>query len=244
MKIDYTRYYLKWHSDTEEHRQRMLAFYRRILLPHTPTDRSARGIDIGCGMGSAVEALQSDGYRNITGVEYDEGQVAACCKKGLDVVLSKDTAKYLQQLPGSFDFAVCLDVIEHIPTGEGQLEFVAAIAGALKVGGFLICSVPNANSALAPRWRYNDWTHTSSFTEHSLDFLLFNAGFSDVKVHGYELGLKPANCWLPIGGVRHWWAFRFFRMIRRAQMMAELGPEQGRSVPLSLNLMGVAKRTE
>lgn len=107
----------------------------------------------------------------------------------------------------------------------------------------LICTVPNASSTLASRWRYIDWTHHSSFTERSLDFLLFNGGFKTVQVLPVEFMVRPANWWLPVmSGARAWWAFRFFRFIRRLQMMAELGPEQGQAMPLSLNLMGVASK--
>jgi hypothetical protein len=105
-----------------------------------------------------------------------------------------------------------------------------------------VLTVPNANASLGMRWRYNDWTHTASFTEHSLDFVLFNAGFRKINVSPAEFVRRPKWYFLPIGGARHWWAFCFFRLFRRLEMMAELGPEQGRQVPLSLNLLAVADR--
>jgi hypothetical protein len=117
-----------------------------------------------------------------------------------------------------------------------------AVQHALRPGGTLICTVPNANSSLASRYQHIDWTHQCSFTEHSLDFLLHHGGFSPIQIMEVEYLERPQLWWLPVSGGRHWWAFRFFRLWRRLEMMAELGPSQGRQVPLSLNLLAVARR--
>lgn len=242
MKFDYTRYYRTWHPDTPEHRLAMIAFNRRILAPHLPADLGAPMVDVGCGGGFAMLALRELGYRTVTGIDADEGQVATCRSRGLAVEMATDTAGWLRSRAGAFQVILLLDVLEHVPVAE-QLDFVSALAGALEAGGRLICSVPNANAALAGRWRYNDWTHQSSFTEHSLDFLLFNGGFGEITVSALEFMQRPRNAWWPLAsGARHWWAFRFFRLWRRLEMMAELGPQQGRGVPLSLNLLGVARK--
>lgn len=241
MKIDYTRHYLKWHSDSESHRLAMIAHYRQLLGPYLPAQKDSSILDVGCGMGFALLALKEMGFKNISGVESDPGQAKSGNDKNLQVTLADDTIEFLKQKAASFDLLICLDVIEHIPITV-QVAFVKALSGALRPGGQLICTVPNANSALAARWRYIDWTHTASFTEHSLDFLLYNGGFTDIKVTGHEFNRRPKNVWLPVGVVRHWWAFRFFRLFRRLEMMAELGPAQGRTVPLSLNLIATAKK--
>ncbi|HIG29788.1 MAG TPA: class I SAM-dependent methyltransferase [Verrucomicrobiales bacterium] len=236
MKIDYTRYYLKWHQDTPEHVQHMIAYYRRLLDNYFTGSRDVKILDVGCGMGFAIMMLKEIGYTNVYGVESDQGQVDSCCSKGLKVDYTEDTIQYLKNRQGAFDMILSIDVIEHIPV-DVQLGFVDAISAALRSNGRFICSVPNANSAIASRWRYNDWTHHSSFTEHSLDFLLYNGGFDEIEVVPSEMIEKPANAWLPLGAGKHWWLFRFFRIWRRLQMMAELGPQQGRGVPLSLNLL-------
>jgi SAM-dependent methyltransferase len=220
----------------------MSAFYRRVLGPHLSGRKDTRVLDVGCGGGYALMALRELGYTNLAGVESDAGQVASCAAKGLGVAQVADTAAFLRSRAGSYDLLLCLDVIEHIPHGE-QLPFAAALAAALAPGGTLVCSVPNANSTLAGRWRYNDWTHHGSFTEHSLDLLLHSAGFADITVGEVEFHTRPVNWWLPfLGGARHWWALRFFRAWRRLEVMAELGPQEGRSVPLSLNLLAVARK--
>lgn len=243
MKIDYTRYYLKWHQNTPEHRASMVALYSRLLGPFLPANRSAHVLDVGCGMGFALSTLKSLGFDHLEGFDCDEGQIQACQRVNLNASLVpvEQTLAHLHARKASFDLILSLDVLEHIPV-DAVLDVVAAIAAALKPGGMFLCTVPNANNAIAERWRYNDWTHHNSFTEHSLDFLLFNGGFRDISVHPVEFQTKPPRAWLPIGAAKHWWLFRFVRFWRRLEMMAELGPAQGRSVPLSLNLLALARQ--
>jgi SAM-dependent methyltransferase len=242
VNLDYAHYYRRWHPETPEHQEEMSAFYWRVLGPHLPTDKAAPVLDVGCGGGYALAALREMGFTRCAGVESDAAQVASCVKKGLSVELAADTVAFLKARAGQFQLLLCLDVIEHVPH-DAQLAFTAALAGALATGGTLVFTVPNANSTLAGRWRYIDWTHHCSFTEHSLDLLLHSAGLGDIRVGEVEFLTRPANWWLPFAsGARHWWAFRFFRSWRRLEVMAELGPQHGRTVPLSLNLLGVARK--
>ena len=241
MKLDYSRHYRRWHSDSPEQEAALLRHYSRVLNGMLPADKSARIVDVGCGMGRALLALKSLGYSNLCGLEYDEGQAAYCRSKGLEVELTQDTPGALRRRVQSFDLVLCMDVLEHIPH-DAQLDFVTAIHEALKPGGKLICTVPNANSALAMHWRYIDWTHHDSFTESSLDFLLYNGGFKDISIGPVEFLTRPKWWWLPIGGSRHWWLFRLVRLWQRLVFMAELGPQAGRTVPLSLNLLGQATK--
>lgn len=238
MKIDYTRYYRKWHNDSDSHRESIIAHTINLLSDHLPNDRSGAVLDVGCGMGFAILALRKLGFGTLKGVECDRGQAQSCWDKGLDVTLTDDTLDYLRGQAAQFDLIIALDVLEHIPVAA-QMDFIEAIGAALRPGGRFICTVPNANSALASRWRYNDWTHSCSFTEHSLDFLMFHGGFDEIRISPCEFVRRPKTVWLPVSGARHWWVFKFFRLLRRLEMMAELGPAQGRTVPLSLNILGV-----
>ncbi|MFM6748325.1 MAG: methyltransferase domain-containing protein [Dolichospermum sp.] len=243
-KIDYTRHYKKWHSDTPEHIQSMKQYSLGLLSSFLPENKEIRILEVGCGMGFAMLALQDLGYSHIVGIDIDYGQVQSCVQKGLNVTCVEDSTSYLYSHVNEYDLIVVLDVIEHI-THANQLEFVRAICQALKPNGQIICTVPNANSTLASRWRYIDWTHHISFTEHSLDFLLYNAGFQTIEVFPTEFFHTPNIKWLSRSIFRkwfwkimlHWWIFRFVRFFRRLEMIGELGWEQGSIIPLSLNLL-------
>jgi 2-polyprenyl-3-methyl-5-hydroxy-6-metoxy-1,4-benzoquinol methylase len=241
MKLDYTRHYLKWHKNTAAHRDFVSSHYRDLLGSLLPKNPEAWILDVGCGIGLALGFLKASGFKNIEGVDTDAGQINLARQADLPAKLVADTTKYLSERKGSSDCVLCLDVLEHIPKAE-QIPFLCGIFGVLKPQGRLILTVPNANSALAMRWRHIDWTHETSFTEHSLDFVLFHAGFQKITVSPAEFVRRPKWFFLPVSGGRHWWAFCFFRLFRRLEMMAELGPEQGRQVPLSLNLLAVAER--
>ncbi len=236
IQIDYSRIYLRFHSDTPEHLAAMTAYFRRILRPLLPEDKESKILDIGCGMGFALMALKQLGYNNVSGCDSDAKQAEYCLRHGLDVVQTADTAAWLSGSKDSFDTILALDLIEHVPVAE-QLDFTHVMLESLKPGAPLIGTVPNASSSLALRSRYICFTHHSSFTEHSLDFLLFNAGFENILIQEVEYITRPPNVWVPSPSSRHWWALKFFRLWRRLLMMAELGPAQGRLVPLSLNLI-------
>jgi 2-polyprenyl-3-methyl-5-hydroxy-6-metoxy-1,4-benzoquinol methylase len=239
-QLDYGRYYRKYHSDTPEHIQNMKSFYRRMLCKYISSDKNIRILDVGCGMGFVLVTLKDMGYLNIEGIDTDNGQVEACLKKGIKVTQVDNSIAFLLERQANYDLILSLDVIEHIPHST-QLAFTQAIQTALKPSGRLICTVPNASSGLASRWLYNDWTHHTSFTESSLDFLLFNAGFEEIETYETEFFNRPTlKSLFRVTPLLHWLLFLMVRGFRRLEMIAELGRKQGGEVPLSLNLLATA----
>jgi len=231
-KIDYTRHYQNWHNDSPEHIKATIATYKKNILPYFPQNKEAQILDIGCGMGFLLLTLKQEGFLNIKGIDVDEGQVHSCQNKGLNVEQVSDSIAYLQQHKGEFDVISAFDVLEHIPP-DIQISFCKAIFGALKPTGFFVGTVPNANSVLASRNRYIDFTHYVTFTEISLDFVLYNAGFGDINIQPIDFihfSLSPLK-------FLHWLLFKTFRFVRRLNFIAELGLQQGNKVPLSFNLI-------
>jgi len=236
--LDYSIYYRKWHDGSKAHFESTAAFYQRLLskaLEQVPPE--ARILDIGCGQGLLLYALESFGFKRVRGVDLSEQQVAVGQQYGLTChAVDKD---YIFQLamtdPRTFDLIFMMDVLEHMNSSD-QLRTLAAVGELLVPGGRLILSVPNANASFGLRWRYNDWTHETSFTEHSLEFLLLNSNFTDMKFFPYEFIARPRMIFIPRKSVLIWAVQRFFRFLRRLEAVGELGPE-GWKVPLSLNLL-------
>ena len=247
--LDYGVYYRVWHDDTDEHAAKMAAWHAESLAGFVPQDRTARCLDIGCGMGFTLLALQSLGFHDISGIDVDRSQIEAATRRGLSVEQVTDTIEYLQQRPSTYDLVVMLDVLEHIPVAE-QVATLRSIRRALRPEGRVVIQVPNATSPLAARWRYNDFTHTSSFTEHSLAFVLANAGFCNVSI---PVPPDPKFPWPPVRFWRRsqWIHFRnrlriwFSRFLWRQICLAELGNGRGaNSVPLSLNIIAVGHKRD
>jgi len=238
MKTDYSRIYSKWHTYAPEHIAEMKGHFGRFAGDILPGNRQARILDIGCAMGFALLWLRDLGYTAAEGIDLDEGMIRQCHEQKLTATCVEDAAAWLETRAGEFELVTAFDLVEHLPP-EQQLELCRAIHSALAPGGRFVCTVPNASSALASRWRYMCWTHRSSFTEHSLDYLLYNAGFREVTVAGLELMAPPRS----IQGHIRKGLQATFRGIRRLEMATELGWREARHIPLELNLRGVAVKS-
>lgn len=238
-KIDYSRYYRKWHKTDEDYVEKRIKFYKRYVKRFLPGDQKIKILDIGCGMGFLLVALNRMGYKNCMGIDISIEQIDVAQGFGLNVSHVEDSLDFLKNNEESFDVILAFDVIEHIPIND-QLSFIKAICNALKSDGKFVCTVPNANSILASRWRYGDWTHFCSFTENSLDFLLYNGGFKNITIGNDEL--RPRYIWLPRFNSILWFYRKFMRGLYRLQLMAEMDPFEAWQIPLSVNLLGVAKK--
>jgi SAM-dependent methyltransferase len=237
--IDYNYHYRKFHSETDVHYERLCNHYARLFADLMPAlDRDAPVIDVGCGTGHLVHALRIQGFRDVRGIDASRDQIGAAARRGLPVRQVDDTVHWLRQHCGTFGTVFALDLVEHIP-GADQLAFLQAIREALRPGGRLICTVPNANAAFAARMRYIDWTHRMSFTEVSLDFLLHAAGFTDTRISSAEY--RPRLPLLVRPAVVKWLARSTFRLLRRIEFGLEFSFHDARTVPLANNLKAYSR---
>ncbi len=135
-------------------------------------------------------------------------------------------------------FALLLDVLEHIPV-DFQIDFARTAREALRPEGKLLLTVPNAKARLAGRGLLNDYTHHSSFTEHSLYFVLKNAGFDRLEMDNSKgLGRLSKRLWrresrnaLRKWLIRWWWLQVF---------KAEIPWEKIDDISFELNLKAIA----
>lgn len=241
-KFDYSIYYSQFHEGTESHRAKVSTWLEPIIKPHLDMSRDARILDVGCGFGNALYALKRLGYDNVMGVEVSNEQADVCRQAGFTVEVVEDSIAWLVNHPNQFDFIILFDVLEHVRV-ENQIDFLRALYTALKSGGKLLLTVPNANSILNSRWRYNDYTHHSSFTEHSLRFVLLNSGFKNLWIDSKKgIDRFPRRFWRSsfLPAARKW----VVRWCWLQVFKAEIPWENINDICFELNLTATAKKND
>jgi 2-polyprenyl-3-methyl-5-hydroxy-6-metoxy-1,4-benzoquinol methylase len=242
MNWDYSQHYARLHPDTPEHDANLRSYFQRSLAAHLPADKGSTVLDVGCGRGYALEWLGSLGYANRTGIDPDTAQVAFARSRGQKVAQVLDSTAYLCERPETCDLILLMDVLEHVPRAN-QPELLQSIRGALRPGGRLLCTVPNAASPLAGHWRYVDYTHECLFTHESLEFLLAQTGFTIDRVQPVEFLAPPLlGIWPPNRHTLRWWILKTSRAHPRLVCLGEFGWKKGWETPLSANLLACAIR--
>jgi SAM-dependent methyltransferase len=174
------------------------ALMLRRLLPTVPGPRI---LNAGCGAGSLTLRLLEAGL-DVTSVDASAAFVArlreevAARHPGRPAPVHEGDLHALAHADGSFDGAVCGEVLEHLDDDRAAM---AEIARVLAPGGVLVASVP------ANPWRY-DWLdhwagHRRRYTPAGLEAPLREAGFAEVRVEpwGFPLtGLYHRRVFMPM----------------------------------------------
>ncbi|HEY1150376.1 MAG TPA: class I SAM-dependent methyltransferase, partial [Pseudoduganella sp.] len=122
-------------------------------------DASApRALDLGCGRGEWLELLGEEGFA-ARGIDLDEGMLAACHERGLNVE-QKDALAALREAPtASLSLVSSFHLVEHLPFDLVR-ELIAEALRALQPGGLLIMETPNPeNLTVGATSFYMDPTH-------------------------------------------------------------------------------------
>ncbi len=152
-------------------------------------------IDVGCGAGLANALWLERNASAYVGVDVAVNAIETAKRFGLDARLIKD-ASDLPFDDGSFDVAVCIEVLEHLFEPASAVREIQRI---LRPGGTLIATVPNIahwrrriDLALLGRWHpggdalsvEKPWRdpHIRFFTTGALGRMLKEGGFADVRV--------------------------------------------------------------
>lgn len=170
-----------------------------------PSDRNARILDIGCGMGQFIQYLLAKGYKNVSGVELSPEQVEFCRNNVTQRVdLVSNTVDFLAERPESSDCIVFLDVIEHLPRSL-VIPTLSAMFSALAPGGSVIIETGNLASWSGMFVRHIDFTHESGFTENSMKQVLRAVGFGEISVSGNVTPIYSWRSYLKIAAQRAWY---------------------------------------
>lgn len=102
---------------------------------------SGFGVDVFCGAGYGANLLASNG-RLVLAIDGSRDAIAHAYEHFPNRRAIYAVRYWPFTLPRASDFVVCLESIEHVADGAA---FFAALVGALKPGGEIVFSVPNAD---------------------------------------------------------------------------------------------------
>jgi SAM-dependent methyltransferase len=192
-----TKYELQTHRMEDDHwwyrgRRRVLSrVIDELELPPAP-----RILDAGCGSGRNMVELSQRG--EVVGVELSPASVQVARERHVGEVLEGS----VEDLPfpdASFDFAVCLDVIEHLDDDRRTLRELRRV---LRPGAVLLVTVP----AYPALWSSHDEInhHRRRYTRDALLRAAGDSGWYALRTTHFNSLLLPAAM-----------AYRWFERVAR-----------------------------
>lgn len=232
--MDYSYYYKKFNRKFGAKYPYFDCIIKPVLV-NLPFDASV--LEVGCGNGELLSYLKLVGYQNAVGIDTSAEQINIAKENVPNAYYVENSIDFLENRTEEYDLIVAIDVLEHL-SKKDAITFVKKINSALRLGGKIILTTPNANSIFAARYIFGDITHETAYTENSLDVLLNDAYFDGISIKDSEWKPRSMIDLFGLSGIR-WMLLRPFRMARRVSAILELGPV-GATIPLALNLIAVA----
>jgi SAM-dependent methyltransferase len=167
--------------------------------------RDSAVLDVGCGSGIFLQALQRAGATNLVGIE--PGAIAAQyarrrLPKATILEQTFETAEFGEAV---FDLVTAINVIEHL---YSPARFFAFVAWILKPGGLLYIRTPNWGAAkkYGVKWRglHVDYEHVYYFDRLTLGNYLHRYGLVTIAVDydPFTGGLGTSQAPLPLNGAK------------------------------------------
>lgn len=165
-------------------------YFKKNYLKYLPSDKRAKILELGSGMGQFYYFLLKSGYRNYEGIDISEENIAYI-KQHISSKARIHKADITQFLHGceadQYDAVVFNDVIEHL-TKEEIFDVLDSVRKVLKKGGvFLIKTLNMANPFVNTAGRYIVIDHEVGFTEVSMREVLRTCGYSNVSIVGTDI---------------------------------------------------------
>ncbi|WP_237173387.1 class I SAM-dependent methyltransferase [Paracandidimonas lactea] len=158
-----------------------LQVYLPFVLPLAKVYPGTRAVDLGCGRGEWLEALD-DAHISAIGVDLDNEMLEACRVRGLNVK-TEDAVTFLKSCDENSAIVVSgFHIAEHLSFAS-LYRLIEEALRVLVPGGILILETPNAeNVTVGTSSFYTDPTHQRPLPMALLAFLVEHVGYSFVKV--------------------------------------------------------------
>jgi 2-polyprenyl-3-methyl-5-hydroxy-6-metoxy-1,4-benzoquinol methylase len=174
-----------------------------------------------------------EGFAGAEGVDVSSEQIELGRSLGIRNLYVGSLEDHLRDRLNAYGVIFMRDVLEHIPKND-VCSVLDLCARSLQPGGVLVVQVPNADSPFFGRIRYGDFTHQAAYNKSSLSQLFLLAGLE-------PFDFRPAIVLpLTIRTVRKWLSWKFFSIMYRAGLSAELGPGD---YIVSMNIVAASRKT-
>ncbi len=189
MPVDINGPYLNLTCGQFHRKHRFLfEFYEDNYNSLLPADPCAEILDVGFGFGMFMVFMRQNGYKNISGVEYNPIQAENAKKMGFRAEMITDLPEYLKNNRQRFDVIHASNVVEHFPKYD-LIELFDLLRDALKDKGKLIVVVPNIAGIRGVYSRYLVLGHETGLAEVSLRQIFQVCDFKEINI--FSSKIKP-----------------------------------------------------
>ncbi len=165
-----------WEADLRRYQERRLRNIREVGIPLT-----GQALDVGCGTGGLVDALQRSGCQAL-GIDVSSASIGTARRTFPASEFRVLPFTELAALNQQFELITLSHVLEHAPDDVALLR---AIATVLAPGGHLYIEVPWLHrrcNPLRPHW-YRQQDHVREYTKAGLRDVVERAGLH-IEAHG------------------------------------------------------------
>ena len=154
-------------------------------------------LEIGAGNGAFLQSLKKIGVETVVGIEPSLKAIAAASSDCRDNLIAGEF-KGKDFLPNSFDLICCFMTLEHVSHPK---ILVDEAFGLLKPGGYFVCVTHDykspINRIMGKRSPIIDIEHLQLFCKNSMEKLLSNSGFLNVKTSSF-CNTYPLGYWFKL----------------------------------------------
>lgn len=151
-----------------------------------------RILDVGCGIGNSLFALQAKGYSNTVGLDIERQLIEYAKQMVPQARLVVASAEQIPFRDGAFDCAICYDLLEHVLKPEKVIDNISRV---LSENGTIYMSVANGYSINDVVFRLGGEvirgrsSHVQRFRKRDVETLLRNNGFEIETIHEIRAGI-------------------------------------------------------
>jgi SAM-dependent methyltransferase len=162
---------------------------RRVILDYLDCIPAGDFLEVGCGAGDLLVALNRRGYPGV-GIDTSAEAVAAARERLQSGIITIEQKK-VEELDAYFDLVIASEVLEHCPDDN---QFLRDLRERMRPGGSLLLTVP----ARMGKWGANDdfSGHLRRYEREELRELIMRAGLELLFIHSY--GVPVYNLMKPL----------------------------------------------